>query len=474
MSAHGDAEFRHPSADTAATPRPRARSFRESIASERFFEDSAEEPTGTISSSSINLANTILGSGMLSMPNAMAALGLAFGSLVIAFSAMTSGMGLYLLSRCARRTPGRDSSFFNVAKLTYPSAALFFDAAIAVKCFGVSISYLIIFGDLMPEIIKAFGFEAHFLLARGFWITFAIVALAPLAFQRRLDALKYTSFTALLAVAYLILVVVIFYFSPIRKPLPAGDVVLFRWSKDFFTHLPVFVFAFTCHQNIFSVYNEMHDNSSKQVNGVIALSIGSACAVYQWIAILGYLTFGSKVAPNLLTMYDNGTTVTFCRLSIAILVLFSYPLQCHPARNCLDKVITGICHVWSKEPDFEAITDIGDDVDADMFVNEAASYSPVVHIMSPAKHISITAGLMFFSYIVSMVVTSLDLVLSFVGSTGSTCISFILPGVFYYKMHQHCGWTRMKIIAVLLAVYGAFVLVFCLGANIMRVISGNY
>ncbi|KAJ1888575.1 hypothetical protein LPJ66_008504 [Kickxella alabastrina] len=218
----------------------------------------------------------------------------------------------------------------------------------------------------------------------------------------------------------------------------------------------------------------MHDNSSKQVNGVIALSIGSACAVYQWIAILGYLTFGSKVAPNLLTMYDNGTTITFCRLSIAILVLFSYPLQCHPARNCLDKIITGICHVWSKEPDFEAITDIGDDVDDDMFVNEAASYAPVVHVMSPAKHISITAGLMIFSYIVSMVVTSLDLVLSFVGSTGSTCISFILPGVFYYKMHQHCGWTRMKVIAVLLAVYGVFVLVFCLGANIMRVISGDY
>ncbi|KAJ1822932.1 hypothetical protein GGH91_001374 [Coemansia sp. RSA 2671] len=456
-------------------PLSRAQSIRNSIASEHFFEEDVTEPTGTTLSSTINLANTILGSGMLSMPNAMAALGLVFGSLVIVFSACMSGMGLYLLSRCARRTPGRDSSFFAVSKLTYPKAALFFDAAIAIKCFGVSISYLIIFGDLMPEIASALGFPTQLLLSRGFWITVAIVVLIPLNFQRRLDALKYTSFTALLAVVYLFVVVAMFYFTPTRKPLPKGDVVLFKWSKEFFTHLPVFVFAFTCHQNIFSVYNELRDNSSKQVNGTIKLSIGSACAVYQWIAILGYLTFGSKVAPNLLTMYDNGPVITFCRLSIAILVLFSYPLQCHPARNCLDKVITGIWRACSKEPTFEAIVDEdeADNAPSTIAASDEATQAPVVHVMSPAKHISITFGLMLLSYVVSMTVTSLDLVLSFVGSTGSTSISFILPGVFYYKMHQNTRWTRMKVVSVLIALYGLFVLVFCLGANISRVINGD-
>ncbi|KAJ1963657.1 hypothetical protein GGI12_001917 [Dipsacomyces acuminosporus] len=453
--------------------RSRAQSLRESIASEHFFEEDVEEPTGTILSSSVNLANTILGSGMLSMPNAMASLGLVLGSAVIFFSACASGLGLYLLSRCARRTVGRDSSFFAVSKLTYPKAAVFFDAAIAVKCFGVSISYLIIFGDLMPEIAEALGIHTQLLLSRGFWITFAIIALAPLAFQRRLDALKYTSFTALLAVVYLFVVVAIYYFTPTRIPLPKGDVVMFKWSKEFFTHLPVFVFAFTCHQNIFSVYNELRDNSSKEVNSVITLSIGSACAVYQWVAILGYLTFGSKVAPNLLTMYSSNLVITLCRFSVAILVLFSYPLQCHPARNCLDKVITAIYHSWRKEPEFEAIADEGEEQDSDIPADDAATTAPVVHVMSPAKHISITLCLMVLSYLVAMSVTSLDLVLSFVGSTGSTTISFILPGVFYYKMHSHSRWTRMKIISVLITIYGVFVLVFCLGANISRVVNGD-
>ncbi|KAJ2797472.1 hypothetical protein H4R20_005167 [Coemansia guatemalensis] len=470
----GDSALAQPPPQSPTTRHSRAQSIRASINSEHFFEEDVEEPTGTIFSSSINLANTILGSGMLSMPNAMASLGLVFGSIVILFSALASSLGLYLLSRCARRTSGRDSSFFAVSKLTYPRAAIFFDAAIAIKCFGVSISYLIIFGDLMPEIAGSLGFKISLLLSRNFWISFAIISLIPLAFQRRLDALKYTSFTALLAVVYLFVVVAMFYFNPLRSPLPEGDIVLFRWSREFFTHLPIFVFAFTCHQNIFSVYNELRDNSSKQVNGTIALSIGSACGIYQWIAVLGYLTFGSKVAPNLLTMYDNSLVITLCRLSIAVLVLFSYPLQCHPARNCLDKVISSIMRTWRKEPEFEVIADQSDDPVSNMPISDARSQVPVVHVMSPAKHISITFFLMLFSYIVSISVTSLDLVLSFVGSTGSTCISFILPGVFYYKMHEHSQWTRMKVISVLIATYGVLVLIFCLGANISRVVDGNY
>lgn len=59
--------------------------------------------------------------------------------LTCVFSGSVAAFGLYLLSRCATYTPHRRSSFFAVAKLTFPNAAVFFDAAIATKCFGVSI-----------------------------------------------------------------------------------------------------------------------------------------------------------------------------------------------------------------------------------------------------------------------------------------------------------------------------------------------
>jgi amino acid permease len=47
---------------------------------------------------------------------------------------------------------------------------------------------------------------------------------------------------------------------------------------------------------------------------------------------------------------------------------------------------------------------------------------------------AITTIIIVSSYIVAMTVTSLERALAYVGSTGSTSISFILPGLFYYKI----------------------------------------
>lgn len=79
-------------------------------------------------------------------------MGLLPGILVIMLSGIASSMGLYFLSRSAARTEGRHASFFAISKLTWPNLAVFFDLAIAIKCFGVAVSYLIIIGDLMPQV----------------------------------------------------------------------------------------------------------------------------------------------------------------------------------------------------------------------------------------------------------------------------------------------------------------------------------
>jgi amino acid permease len=78
----------------------------------------------------------------------LAKVGLGLGSFLIGLSGLASLFGLTLLSHCAARV-GRQSSFFQVSKITYPAAGIYFDLAIAVKCFGVSISYLVIIRDLV-------------------------------------------------------------------------------------------------------------------------------------------------------------------------------------------------------------------------------------------------------------------------------------------------------------------------------------
>jgi amino acid permease len=95
------------------------------------------------------------------------------------------------------------------------------------------------------------GEDLLFLLDRRLWITVSMITIAgPISFSRKLDSLKYTSVVALFAVAYLCLIVAWHFFAPNFPTAPSSDIELVHFSTKFFTSLPVFVCAFTCHQNV--------------------------------------------------------------------------------------------------------------------------------------------------------------------------------------------------------------------------------
>ena len=115
------------------------------------------------------------------MPRAMSQMGILLGSFVIVWAGITAGFGLYLQTRCAQYIDRGSASFFALSQITYPNAAIVFDAAIAIKCFGVAVSYLIIIGDLMPGVVLGFNANAGqigYLVDRHFWITAFMCVLA--------------------------------------------------------------------------------------------------------------------------------------------------------------------------------------------------------------------------------------------------------------------------------------------------------
>ena len=127
--------------------------------------------------------------------------------------------------------------------------------------------------------------------------------------------------------------------------------------------------------------------------------------------------------------------------------------------------------------------------------------------MGDTRFAAITTGIIVLSYITAMTVSSLEKVLAYVGSTGSTSISFILPGLFYYKisspdsphhqrlMKEHdddeesdededegllggsvlkAGPWRRKILrrlSLAVAIYGVVVMITCLITNTLFVVA---
>ncbi|CAK7271595.1 hypothetical protein SEPCBS119000_004687 [Sporothrix epigloea] len=393
-------------------------------------------------SSIINLLNTIVGAGTLAMPAAMSHMSIVLGVVIILWSGLMSAFGLYLQSRCARYLDRGTASFFALSQLTYPNAAVVFDAAIAIKCFGVGVSYLIIIGDLMPGVVLGFVGEASgitanfpFLLDRHFWITAFMLVIIPLAFLRRLDSLKYTSVIALVSIGYLI-VLVVYHFAA-DSPAARGEVRVITWAGPvaLLSSLPVVVFAYTCHQNMFSILNELKDNTPGSVVGVVSSSIGSAAFIYILVAITGYLTFGSNVVGNIVSMYPANVASTIGKAAIVVLVTFSVPLQIHPCRASMDAVLR-----W--RPNKLAGGSGGSSSGALLpRTNGAPATAPAtdshgspVAVLSDTRFALLTTIIIAGSYATALSVTSLDRVLAYVGSTGSTSISFILPGLFYYKI----------------------------------------
>lgn len=468
------------------------------------------------------------------MPHAMAAMGMLPGIFVILWAGLTAGFGLYLQIRCSQYLERGSASFFALSQITYPNAAVIFDAAIAIKCFGVGVSYLIIIGDLMPGVVMGFNEGAGdigYLVDRHFWVTaFMYVCfpsttrpranqpyrliVIPLSFLRRLDSLKYTSVIALISIGYLVILVV-YHFGKGDTIPDRGTVRYLSWQGPIpaLAAFPVIVFAYTCHQNMFSILNEINNNSHFRTTSVVVSSIGTAAAIYILVAITGYLSYGDNVNGNIVSMYPPSVASTIGRAAIVVLVMFSYPLQVHPCRASVDAVLkwrpySNKARSRDTSPSATGLLSASGTLAGPVPPPKSASSAET---MGDVRFAAITTAIIILSYIVAMTVSSLEKVLAYVGSTGSTSISFILPGLFYYKIsspdsphHQRLmkdlddeyddseaedgegngvlersgvfgkgkrAWRRglLRKLSLALSIYGLVVMVACLATNIFLV-----
>lgn len=178
---------------------------------------------------------------------------------------------------------------------------------------------------------------------------------------------------------------------------------------------------------MFSILNEIKDNSHFRTTSVVVSSIGTAAATYVLVAVTGYLSFGNSIGGNIVNMYKPSVSATIGRAAIVILVMFSYPLQVHPCRASVDAVSK-----WRWSSTRNRTNDGSPNRSVPLLAGRAKN--PRDTAMSETRFAIITTVIIILSYTVAITVSSLEVVLAYVGSTGSTSISFILPGLFYYKI----------------------------------------
>lgn len=456
----------------------------------------------TVKLGTINLLNTIIGAGILAMPYGLKCNGIVFGCLLITWLAFTLAFGLYLQNKVAKYTHQRGMVlYFSLAQLTYPHFSILFDLAISIKCFGVGVLYLVVIGDLMPQIMEQLGVKLGLVLHRNFWITvFMVCVVAPLSFLKKLDSLKYTLVVALVSIVYLACLVIGHYIAH-DIDVPDLQVDYFGPKLVSLTLLlfPIFVFAYTCHQNMFAIINELkpsdtNGSQTRQLNMIIRNAISTACVLYIVVGVIGYLTFGNSVNANIITMYPSTLIFSLIgQICIVIMVALSFPLQCHPCRGLLNHVLFYITEGVNAKLrhgnrqgyaqlnlDMELVHLVAELSNNELLHNElfisttpmegahdTDGHDAIIVKLTNTKFYIITAIIVIGAYLVAISVQNLAHVLAIVGSTGSTLISFILPGMFGYLLIKPLGdatqLTKLerfcKYGGLALAIYGIIVMV---------------
>ena len=257
------------------------------------------------------LANTILGAGMLGLPFAFAACGYLIGPCMLLLFATSSVTALFMLAECADYA-GRPATFNSVAEHAMPGSGILIDVAVAIKCFGVATSYLIVIGDSVPKSVVALG-GSGLLLERRFWTLAALLFAAPLAYIKKITALRHVSLVALTCVLLITVMIVLFAFAPsesfeacpehgaVAASCPPGPIMPVTTPLATLRALPLFVFSYTCHQNIFSITNELENPTRGRNLLVCVLAVGTALSVYIFLGGSGYYTFGNKVSERACT-----------------------------------------------------------------------------------------------------------------------------------------------------------------------------
>lgn len=301
---------------------------------------------GEIYAAYFNLLKTIVGGGIVTFPSFFVTFGILPTVLFAMSAAALAFLGLLMLCDCARLAQSKEKTFSASLKIICPRIAKYFNAIVFVKCFGVSISYIMIVRSLMDSIAEiATGKKAPTRML----ISLFGICMVPICAMKNMKALRFTSMLGIIGV-FLCVAGSLYNLHRMRgeKGLPEIQIVKHPTTK-WLSSVGQFVFTFTCHQNIFNVRAEIEHPTRKVMSKIIGLAIGTALFIYLFFGFIIYATYGDGVQNNVFMSFIDGKVKICVFLFYIILLVFSYPLQIYPSRECLTEWIMYALGVEPKE-----------------------------------------------------------------------------------------------------------------------------
>lgn len=286
---------------------------------------------GGVRHSSLTLASTALGGGVLAVSYVMQLCGMGAGLGLILISAVIAYVSIFKLMRMSVET-GAGSYAALFSHCAGPRAGPILDTLLFIYGNGASVGYLVFLGDFIPAV---FNYAApDFFLAKRTWAIVAAACLtAPMALQRDTSILRYIAPVSIISLMYVAVVVTA------QTPKLFSDHIhtdkLVFVSTSVLQNLPeafsLCVFAFNCHMNVIPVARTMVVPTSRRIKSISCKVNTLQCMFYSLVGVTGYLSFLSATPGNLITAYSpKNISIVVARCMLTITMCVAIPMNFVP------------------------------------------------------------------------------------------------------------------------------------------------
>ncbi|KFA61205.1 hypothetical protein S40285_06451 [Stachybotrys chlorohalonatus IBT 40285] len=384
-------------------------------------------PRSGLRSAFMNMANSIIGAGIIGQPYAMRQAGLLAGTVLLV--ALTAVVDWTICLIVINSKLSGTSSFQGTVEHCFGRAGLItISLAQWVFAFGGMVAFCVIVGDTIPHVLLAVapGLQdvpvIGLLTDRRIAIAVFVMGVSyPLTLYRDIAKLAKASTFALIGMMVIVFTVIIQGLLVSSEDRGSFSTPLLTINGGIFQAIGVISFAFVCHHNSLLIYGSLRtptiDNFSRVTHYSTAVSM-LACLV---LALAGFLTFGDRTLGNVLNNFpSDNIMVNIARLCFGLNMLTTLPLEAFVCREVM------LTYFFPDEP------------------------------FNMNRHLLFSTSLVASATLLSLFTCDLGSVFELVGATSAVTMAYILPPLCYIKLTTR-SWRTYLAYAV--AAFGVVVMV---------------
>ncbi|PBP21746.1 transmembrane amino acid transporter [Diplocarpon rosae] len=424
-----------PSATPAASPWGSDEDVHEWAERERL------RPKSGLMSAFMNMANSIIGAGIIGQPYAFRQAGLLTGIiLLIGLTIMVDWtIGLIVVNS---KLSGSHSFQGTVEHCFGKSGLVAISIAQWAFAFGGMVAFGIIVGDSIPHVLAAVfpGLGdvpvLGLLTDRKAVIVIFILGISyPLSLYRDIAKLAKASTLALISMVVILFTVVTQGLMVPKESRGTFSTPLLTINSGVFQAIGVISFAFVCHHNSLLIYGSLRTPTIDRFARVTHYSTAVSMIACLAMALAGFLTFGSLTQGNVLNNFPNDNImVNIARLCFGLNMLTTLPLEAFVCREVM-------FNYWFP----------GDPFNMNL-------------------HLIFSSALVVSAMTLSLMTCDLGAVFELIGATSACALAYILPPLCYIKLSTRSWKTAPAIGCV---VFGCAVMTISLVQAVAKIIRNE-